>query len=40
LTQLYGDDATLDTADGSPSGAVVTITVPFHTVPYADGANQ
>jgi signal transduction histidine kinase len=40
LTQLYGDDATLDKADGSPSGAVVTITVPFHTVPYADGANQ
>jgi two-component sensor histidine kinase len=35
LAQLYGDEATLDTADRSPRGATVTITLPFHTVPLA-----
>jgi len=37
LAQLYGDGAALDTADAPPSGAIVTITLPFHTVPVAEG---
>jgi signal transduction histidine kinase len=35
LTQLYGDRASIDVEDTSPSGATVTITLPFHTVPLA-----
>jgi hypothetical protein len=35
LAQLYGDRASLDLEDASPSGAAVTITLPFHTVPLA-----
>ncbi len=37
LAQLYGDSATLDMANAPPSGALVTITLPFHTVPVAEG---
>ncbi len=40
LAQLYGESASLDMADASPSGAVVTITLPFHTEPDAGGAEQ
>ncbi len=36
LAQLYGDRASLVVEDASPTGAVVTITLPFHTVPLAD----
>jgi LytS/YehU family sensor histidine kinase len=36
LTQLYGDAASLDIRDASPSGAIVTITLPLHTVPFAE----
>jgi two-component system LytT family sensor kinase len=36
LAQLYGDAASLDIEDASPSGAIVTITLPFHTVPLAE----
>jgi two-component system LytT family sensor kinase len=36
LAQLYGDAASLDTEDASPSGAIVTMTLPFHTVPLAE----
>ena len=40
LAQLYGDMASLATDDASPNGAVVTITLPFHTVPLADRERQ
>jgi hypothetical protein len=40
LAQLYGDQASLDAQDASPSGASVTITLPFHTEPLADRAPQ
>ena len=33
LAQLYGDRASLEVEEASPGGAVVTITLPFHTVP-------
>jgi signal transduction histidine kinase len=37
LAQLYGDAASLDMEDLSPSGgAIVTITLPLHTVPLAE----
>ena len=34
LAQLYGDRASLEVAEASPGGAVVTITLPFHTAPF------
>ena len=40
LAQLYGDRASLAVEDASPTGAVVTITLPFHTVPLADREPQ
>jgi sensor histidine kinase YesM len=40
LTQLYGDSASLDIEDASPSGAIVTITLPLHTVPLAEREEQ
>jgi signal transduction histidine kinase len=40
LAQLYGDRASLAAEDASPTGAVVTITLPFHTVPLADREPQ
>jgi signal transduction histidine kinase len=36
LAQLYGDAASLDTQDASFGGAIVTITLPLHTVPLAE----
>ncbi|NIO33148.1 MAG: hypothetical protein GTN75_15330 [Gemmatimonadetes bacterium] len=36
LTQLYGDAASLGLQDASPSGAIVTITLPLHTAPFAE----
>ncbi|UCC82982.1 MAG: histidine kinase [Gemmatimonadota bacterium] len=36
LAQLYGDTASLDIEDASPSGAIVTINLPLHTVPLAE----
>jgi len=35
LTQLYGDEASLETENRVPRGAAVTIMLPFHTVPLA-----
>ena len=29
LAQLYGDDARLETADASPTGAIVRVTIPL-----------
>jgi len=40
LAQLYGDRASLDVKDASPSGAIVTITLPLHTVPLAEQEPQ
>jgi signal transduction histidine kinase len=40
LAQLYGDGASLDIEDASPSGTVVTITLPLHTVPLAEREEQ
>jgi two-component system LytT family sensor kinase len=40
LAQLYGDKASLDIDDASPSGAIVTITLPLHTVPLAEREEQ
>jgi len=40
LAQLYGDGASLDMADASSGGAIVTITLPFHTVPLAESDEQ
>jgi two-component sensor histidine kinase len=40
LAQLYGDAASLDIEDASPSGAIVTITLPLHTVPLAEREEQ
>ncbi len=40
LAQLYGDAASLDIEVASPSGAIVTITLPFHTVPLAEREEQ
>ncbi len=40
LAQLYGDAASLDVEDASPSGAIVTITLPLHTVPRAEREEQ
>jgi two-component system LytT family sensor kinase len=36
LAQLFGDAASLDIQDALPSGAIVTITLPLHTVPFAE----
>jgi hypothetical protein len=40
LAQLYGDRASLDVEDASPSGAIVTITLPWHTVPLVEQEPQ
>ncbi|HSZ62009.1 MAG TPA: histidine kinase [Terriglobales bacterium] len=33
LKQLYGEEAQLNTGNGEPRGAMVTITIPYHVVP-------
>lgn len=40
LAQLYGDDASLAMEEGSPSGTIVTITLPLHTLPLSEGEGQ
>jgi LytS/YehU family sensor histidine kinase len=40
LAQLYGDEASLDIEDASPGGAIVTITLPLHTVPLGERDEQ
>jgi two-component system LytT family sensor kinase len=40
LSELYGDEASLEMENRPPSGAVVTITLPLRTQPRADGEEQ
>ncbi|KPJ95411.1 MAG: hypothetical protein AMS18_02975, partial [Gemmatimonas sp. SG8_17] len=40
LAQAYGDGASLEIEDASPSGAIVTITLPLHSVPLAEREEQ
>ncbi|UCC74300.1 MAG: histidine kinase, partial [Gemmatimonadota bacterium] len=40
LAQLYGDTASLDIQNASPSGAIVTICLPLHTAPLAEREEQ
>ena len=40
LVQLYGDGASLTVEDASPTGATVTMTLPFHTVPLDEREEQ
>ena len=40
LVQLYGDRASLTVEDASPTGARVTMTLPFHTVPLDEREEQ
>ena len=37
VAQLYGDGASVAMEDGSPSGTIVTIRLPLHTLPLSEG---